>query len=125
MFTRDSKEPLPPNDKPVIVLTTYSMICTQRRYNTQMEICIVIMKAHVSVVFVVIYFFLYRSRAADSELLIGQIEKREWALMVLDEVHVTPAYQFRKVLSKVHAHCKLGMTAPLVRADGLIDELNF
>lgn len=94
MFTRDSKEPLPPNDKGVIVLTTYSMICTQRR-------------------------------AADSEMLIGQIERREWALMVLDEVHVTPAHQFRKVLSKVHAHCKLGLTATLVREDGLIDDLNF
>ena len=31
MFTADNKEPLPPNDKAVIVLTTYSMISAQKR----------------------------------------------------------------------------------------------
>ena len=45
--------------------------------------------------------------------------------MILDEVHVTPADKFRKVLGLVNAHCKLGLTATLVREDNLIEDLNF
>lgn len=32
---------------------------------------------------------------------------------------------FRKVLSVCNAHCKLGLTATLVREDDLISDLNF
>ena len=46
-------------------------------------------------------------------------------LMVLDEVHTIPAEQFRKVLTIVRAHTKLGLTATLVREDDKITDLNF
>jgi len=46
-------------------------------------------------------------------------------LVILDEVHVVPARLFRRVLTTVKAHCKLGLTATLVREDGLILDLNF
>ena len=58
--------------------------------------------------------------------LIKQVRESEWGLMLLDEVHVVPAQMFRKVLSSCNAHCKLGLTATLVREDDdLITDLNF
>jgi len=53
------------------------------------------------------------------------IKNREWGLMILDEVHTIPAEQFRKVLTIVRAHIKLGLTATLVREDDKITDLNF
>ena len=41
------------------------------------------------------------------------------------EVHTIPAKQFRRVLTQVQAHCKLGLTATLVREDDKIADLNF
>ena len=43
----------------------------------------------------------------------------------LVKVHVVPARMFRKVLGVCNAHCKLGLTATLVREDDLISDLNF
>ena len=45
--------------------------------------------------------------------------------MILDEVHTIPAEQFRKVITIVRAHTKLGLTATLVREDEKIDDLYF
>jgi len=45
--------------------------------------------------------------------------------MLLDEVHVVPADVFRGVFTKIAAHCKLGLTATLVREDEKIKHLNF
>ena len=45
--------------------------------------------------------------------------------MVMDEVHAIPAKMFRRVLTQVQAHCKLGLTATLVREDDKIADLNF
>lgn len=36
-----------------------------------------------------------------------------------------PAKMFRRVLTTVNAHCKLGLTATLVREDDKIADLNF
>lgn len=38
---------------------------------------------------------------------------------------VSPAKMFRRVLTIVQAHCKLGLTATLVREDDKIVDLNF
>ena len=57
--------------------------------------------------------------------MIEAIKDREWGLMILDEVHVAPAQMFRKVLEIVNAHCKLGLTATLVREDDKIKDLHF
>uniref|UniRef100_A0A1X7UFE3 General transcription and DNA repair factor IIH helicase/translocase subunit XPB n=1 Tax=Amphimedon queenslandica TaxID=400682 RepID=A0A1X7UFE3_AMPQE len=53
------------------------------------------------------------------------LQNREWGLMILDEVQTIPADKFRRVLSAVQAHCKLGLTATLVREDDKIQDLNF
>ncbi|ORY49792.1 DNA repair helicase rad25 [Rhizoclosmatium globosum] len=49
----------------------------------------------------------------------------QWGLLILDEVHVVPAEMFKKVLTIVAAHCKLGLTATLVREDDKIRTLNY
>lgn len=95
MFTSDFKDTLPPASEACIVLTTYTMICNSG------------------------------PRSESATILMNAISAREWGLMILDEVHVTPANKFRKVLSVVNAHCKLGLTATLVREDNLIGDLNF
>lgn len=41
------------------------------------------------------------------------------------EVHTIPAKMFRRVLTIVQSHCKLGLTATLVREDDKIADLNF
>lgn len=54
-----------------------------------------------------------------------QIKKIDWGLLILDEVQVVPAQMFRQVISLIRSHCKLGLTATLVREDEKIRELNF
>ena len=50
---------------------------------------------------------------------------KEWGLIILDEVQVLPADMFRKVFETVKSHCKLGLTATLVREDNKIKDINF
>lgn len=95
LFTSQDKDTLPPPDKACIVISTYSMICHGGR------------------------------RSDLGEAMIQSIRKREWGLMILDEVHVAPADMFQKVVHLVNAHCKLGLTATLVREDKKIQDLNF
>lgn len=64
-------------------------------------------------------------RSWEAEQVMKWIKSQEWGLMVLDEVHTIPAKQFRRVLTVVQAHCKLGLTATLVREDDKISDLNF
>mmetsp|Transcript_2532 Transcript_2532/g.3921 ORF Transcript_2532/g.3921 Transcript_2532/m.3921 type:complete len:805 (-) Transcript_2532:2802-5216(-) len=64
-------------------------------------------------------------RSDKSKEVMDTIEGREWGLMLMDEVHVVPAKMFRKVVGSVKAHCRLGLTATLVREDDLISDLNF
>lgn len=79
-----------------------------------------------SVVLITTYTMMAYSgtRSAEGEKRMEEMAKKEWGLMLLDEVHVVPAATFRKVMS-VKAHCKLGLTATLVREDDLIDDLNY
>jgi DNA excision repair protein ERCC-3 len=64
-------------------------------------------------------------RSEESEKILESIRGREWGLMLLDEVHVVPADMFRKVVAITKSHCKLGLTATLVREDERIEHLNF
>ncbi|PWN42531.1 DNA repair helicase rad25 [Ceraceosorus guamensis] len=64
-------------------------------------------------------------RSHSSQKMMNFLESREWGFILLDEVHVVPASMFRRVLTKIKAHSKLGLTATLVREDEKIDELNF
>lgn len=64
-------------------------------------------------------------RSWEADQVMQWLQKQEWGLMLLDEVHTIPAKQFRRVLTVVQAHCKLGLTATLVREDDKIADLNF
>eukprot|EP00301_Raphidiophrys_heterophryoidea_P007815 c12977_g2_i2.p1 GENE.c12977_g2_i2~~c12977_g2_i2.p1 ORF type:complete len:747 (+),score=202.03 c12977_g2_i2:45-2243(+) len=65
------------------------------------------------------------TRASEAQRVIDSMQKREWGLIILDEVHVVPAKIFRTVVHTFAVHCKLGLTATLVREDNLIRDLNF
>jgi len=56
-------------------------------------------------------------RKDESMRIIERIRKREWGLMILDEVHQAPADTFRRVTGDLICHLKLGLTATLVRED--------
>jgi DNA excision repair protein ERCC-3 len=64
-------------------------------------------------------------RSEEVQKKLDIIKNTEWGLMILDEVQVVPADMFRKILSIVKSHCKLGLTATLVREDKKIEDLNF
>ncbi|ELU17809.1 hypothetical protein CAPTEDRAFT_153297 [Capitella teleta] len=64
-------------------------------------------------------------RSWEAERVMEWMQQQEWGLMILDEVQFIPAKMFRRVLSSVQAHCKLGLTATLVREDDKITDLNF
>ena len=64
-------------------------------------------------------------RSADTDAVFEMIKKREWGLLILDEVQVLPAEMFKRVLDICKAHCKLGLSATLVREDDKIDNINF
>lgn len=64
-------------------------------------------------------------RSDKAKEVMDAVSAREWGLMIMDEVHVVPAKMFRRVVSSVKAHCRLGLTATLVREDDLISDLNF
>ncbi|KAJ2005122.1 DNA repair helicase RAD25 [Coemansia thaxteri] len=66
-----------------------------------------------------------RKRSHESQLMMDFLSNHEWGLLLLDEVHVVPAAMFRRVVSNIAAHSKLGLTATLVREDDKIDDLNF
>ena len=64
-------------------------------------------------------------RSEEAARIIGWLQSREWGLMLLDEVHVFPADTVRKVIAVVKAHCKLGLTATLIREDTKIQDLHY
>ncbi|KAF6147258.1 hypothetical protein GIB67_013079 [Kingdonia uniflora] len=61
----------------------------------------------------------------ESEKIIEEIKKIEWGLLLMDKMHMVPADMFRKVISITKSHCKLGLTATLVREDECTTDLNF
>lgn len=65
------------------------------------------------------------SRNEETQGIINKIKAMDWGLCLLDEVQVVPAEMFRKVLTVCKSHCKLGLTATLVREDQKISDLNF
>jgi len=64
-------------------------------------------------------------RSYEAEKLMDWLRGQEWGMIVLDEVHTIPAKHFRRVLSTISSHCRLGLTATLVREDDKIADLNF
>lgn len=64
-------------------------------------------------------------RAKLSASLLDEIKRQEWGVVVLDEVHIVPANIFRKVLGVIKTHCKLGLTATLLREDRKVGDIGF
>jgi DNA excision repair protein ERCC-3 len=54
---------------------------------------------------------------------VESIASRQWGLVILDEVHMFPSAMFSTVMRGLRVHCKLGLTATLVREDSRIDAL--
>ena len=52
-------------------------------------------------------------RSDEAQDMLDKISATEWGLLILDEVHVVPARLFRRVVTKVKTHCKLGLTGKL------------
>ena len=48
----------------------------------------------------------------------------DWGLVLFDEVHQAAAKSFRQITDIVSAHCKLGLTATLVREDDKVKDLH-
>ncbi|ETO15472.1 excision repair cross-complementing rodent repair deficiency, complementation group 3, partial [Reticulomyxa filosa] len=94
-FSSQCKKTLPDNNVPCILVTTYHMLAHSGR----------------------------RSLAAQK--VVDSIRAREWGLVVLDEVHVTPARMFRQVTTMIHSKCKIGLTATLLREDDKIEDLYY
>ncbi|EJF64583.1 DNA helicase [Dichomitus squalens LYAD-421 SS1] len=65
------------------------------------------------------------NRSHESKKMMEFLTSREWGFILLDEVHVVPAVMFRRVVSTIKAHSKLGLTATLVREDDKIADLNY
>lgn len=66
-----------------------------------------------------------QKRSWEADQTMKWLQDQEWGIMVLDEVHTIPAKMFRRVLFLVQSHCKLGLTATLLREDDKIADLNF
>jgi len=65
------------------------------------------------------------NRSHESKRMMEFLQSREWGFILLDEVHVVPAAMFRRVVTTIKAHSKLGLTATLVREDDKISDLNY
>ncbi|KAI0312105.1 DNA helicase [Amylostereum chailletii] len=65
------------------------------------------------------------NRSYESKKMMEFLTSREWGFILLDEVHVVPAAMFRRVVTTIKAHSKLGLTATLVREDDKIADLNY
>ncbi|KAI0279283.1 DNA helicase [Russula aff. rugulosa BPL654] len=65
------------------------------------------------------------NRSYESKKMMEFLTSREWGFILLDEVHVVPANMFRRVVTTIKAHSKLGLTATLVREDDRIADLNY
>jgi len=60
----------------------------------------------------------YRKRGSEEFPHFGLFSARNWGLVIYDEVHLLPAPVFR-VTAEIQARRRLGLTATLVREDGL------
>lgn len=50
------------------------------------------------------------NRSHEAKKMMEFLTSREWGFILLDEVHVVPAAMFRRVVTTIKAHSKLGLT---------------
>jgi superfamily II DNA or RNA helicase len=65
------------------------------------------------------------NRSYESKKMMEFLTSREWGFILLDEVHVVPANMFRRVVTTIKAHSKLGLTgaAPIDVVEKLVSSL--
>jgi DNA excision repair protein ERCC-3 len=97
ILTADKKQEVP-DDRAVVLVSTYSMFGSRGRQ---------------------------RNETSRTEQIFKSIEAVEWGMLIVDEVQVMPAKSFRTVITTVKAHCIIGLTATLVREDGLVQDLQW
>jgi DNA excision repair protein ERCC-3 len=57
---------------------------------------------------------------------LDKLQNIDWGLMIIDEVQLLPADTFSEIVKKkFKSHCKLGLTATLVREDDRITKLSY
>ncbi|CAO3700637.1 unnamed protein product [Rhizopus stolonifer] len=64
-----------------------------------------------------------KNRTADSKRMSTFIDKTEWGVVILDEVHCVPANNFAKAIAKIKTKVRLGLTATMLREDEKIGDL--
>ncbi|MFP4623928.1 MAG: DNA repair helicase XPB [Jiangellaceae bacterium] len=64
----------------------------------------------------------HRRRRSEPFTHLGLFDRRDWGLVIYDEVHLLPAPVFQ-VTADIQARRRLGLTATLVREDGLEDDV--
>ena len=60
-----------------------------------------------------------KERRVRTERTMSWLKNQTWGIILLDEVHTVPADTFKELLMTVQAGCKLGLTATMVREDGI------
>ncbi|KAI8889093.1 DNA repair helicase rad25 [Backusella circina FSU 941] len=64
-----------------------------------------------------------KNRTADSKRMSQFIDKTQWGLVILDEVHQVPANNYAKAIAKIKTKVRLGLTATMLREDEKIGDL--
>ena len=84
------------NKQPGILITSYTMLSAKQKRNPEVQ------------------------------LALDRLQSVEWGLMIIDEVQLLPAGTFREIIEKKYkSHCKLGLTATLIREDEKIEDLQY
>ena len=73
------------------------------------------------------YTMIYSNKKRNEEVqkALDMLQSVEWGLMIIDEVQLLPSEEFSKIIDKYKSHCKLGLTATLVREDKKIIKLQY
>lgn len=64
-----------------------------------------------------------KNRSADSKRMAQFINNTKWGIVILDEVHCVPAFNFSKAIAKIDTKVRLGLTATMLREDERIGDL--
>ena len=60
------------------------------------------------------------NRSHESKKMMEFLTSREWGFILLDEVHVVPAAMFRRVVTTIKAHSKLGLTGKVALTQNML-----
>ena len=58
---------------------------------------------------------MYTRNSVETNSIKQKLKSVEWGLALLDEVHIVPAKTFKEAINSINSHCKIGLTATLLR----------